>query len=124
MGIFVPFEFRILARGGEMSKQELKPCPKCRSHVEWEYADWDEDTGDGDDGTGRIVCQCGIESPRMLKDEAEEWWHTRTPDPMLEELAGALEEIARCLSHGLQDCRASIIAKDMLGKYQQSKVQP
>lgn len=45
-------------------------------------------------------------------------------DPMLEELAGALEEIARYLSHGLQDCRASIIAKNMLGKYQQSKVEP
>lgn len=50
-------------------------------------------------------------------------WNTRAPDPMLEELAGALEEIARCLSHGLQDCRASVIAKDMLGKYQQPKVQ-
>lgn len=60
-----------------MSDKELKPCPKCRSHVEWEYTDWDEDTRDGDDGTGRIVCRCGIESPRMSKDEAEEWWNTR-----------------------------------------------
>ena len=38
-------------------------------------------------------------------------------EELLNEMAEALEEIVRCLSHGLQDCRASITAKDMLRKY-------
>ena len=40
-----------------------------------------------------------------------------TKQTLLKEMSEALEEIVRCLSHGLQDCRASITAKDMLRKY-------
>ena len=44
--------------------------------------------------------------------------HTNT---LLKEMAEALEEIVRCLSHGLQDCRASVVAKAMLQKYHDRK---
>ncbi len=111
-----------------MSDQDLKPCPFCggeaftqvfepHSHSLEFIPDYP-----GSASVECANCPCGILKDTL--DEAIMTWNTRTPDPMLEELAGALEEIARCLSHGLQDCRASIIAKDMLGKYQQSKVQP
>ena len=100
-----------------MSDKELKPCPFCSST--WKSCfGYDE---------LKHKSTCYFKKGHVFFDTAgglRTEWNTRTPDPMLEELAGALEEIARCLSHGLQDCRASIIAKDMLGKYQQSKVQP
>lgn len=48
-------------------------------------------------------------------------WNTRAVDPLLKEMAEALEEIVRCLSHGLQDCRASITAKAMLQKYREQE---
>lgn len=38
-------------------------------------------------------------------------------EALLNEMGEALEEIVRCLSHGLQDCRASVTAKAMLKKY-------
>ena len=38
-------------------------------------------------------------------------------EELLKGMAEALEEIVRCLSHGLQDCRASVTAKAMLQKY-------
>ena len=99
-----------------MSDQELKPCPFCGGEARRR----------GDEYSEAVICDiCRASSGWQGNfDNARRIWNTRTPDPRLEELAGALEEIARCLSHGLQDCRASIIAKDMLGKYQQSKVQP
>lgn len=111
-----------------MSDQELKPCPFCGKeasvyvfdatgpydrNIKYEYQPGCETDGCSGEWGG---------SSYSSDDEARNAWNTRTPDPMLEELAGALEEIAICLFHGLQDCRASIIAKDMLGKYQQSKV--
>ena len=100
-----------------MSDQELKPCPFCGSKslpITASFGEW------------WVICNGCRAGTDMCSSREEVFyrWNTRTPDPMLEEFAGALEEIARCLSHGLQDCRASIIAKDMLGKYQQSKVQP
>ena len=110
-----------------MSDQELKPCPFCGAEVLGPC---------GADYYGPFYIikhkkDCffptisGQHVTRIRERSGKiNVWNTRTPDPMLEELAGALEEIARCLSHGLQDCRASIIAKDMLGKYQQSKEQP
>lgn len=104
-----------------MSDQELKPCPFCGGQAKIDILERKS-------YKHAVRCSnCGISTKgTAYKNDffnAAEW-NTRTPDPMPEELAGALEEIARCLSHGLQDCRASIIAKDMLGKYQQSNVQP
>ena len=108
-----------------MSDKELRPCPFCGQTPEHEVL-----INQGyDDPQWWIECpnhNCPV-APGLgdsCRETAKERWNTRTPDPMLEELAVALEEIVRCLSHGLQDCRASIIAKDMLGKYQQSKVEP
>lgn len=43
---------------------------------------------------------------------------------LLKEMAEALEEIVRCLSHGLQDCRASVTAKEMLQKYHKQIGEP
>ena len=49
------------------------------------------------------------------KDDADE--EIKKKDELLKEMAKALEEVVRCLSHGLQDCRASVTAKAMLQKY-------
>lgn len=51
------------------------------------------------------------------KEEAVKHWNTRATDPLLKEMAEAFEVIIRCLSHGLQDCKASITAKAILQKY-------
>lgn len=50
-------------------------------------------------------------------------WHAHqyATDPLLKEMAEAFEVIIRCLSHGLQDCKASITAKAMLQKYHDHK---
>lgn len=45
-------------------------------------------------------------------------------DELLKEMAKALEEVVRCLSHGLQDCRASLTAKAMLRKYHEQTGEP
>ena len=47
--------------------------------------------------------------------------NTRDTDLLLEEMAEAFEVIIRCLSHGLQDCKASITAKAILQKYHDHK---
>lgn len=99
-----------------MGEQEPKPCPFCEALLEW--------CSVMRGFTHPYDPFCVASGLLVIGNADMECWNTRARDPMLEELAGALEEIARCLSHGLQDCRASIIAKDMLGKYQQSKVQP
>lgn len=46
---------------------------------------------------------------------------SRATDPLLNEMSEAFEEIVRCLSHGLQDCRASVTAKAMLQKYHEQE---
>ena len=106
-----------------MSDQELKPCPFCGGEAKISVLDRKA-------YKHAVSClDCGVSGrgtayKNDIFNTAE--WNTRTPDPMLEELAGALEEIVRSLSHGLQNCRASVIAKDTLQEYQkhqQSKVQ-
>ena len=79
--------------------------------------------------------RCKAKGPYWTADGgAKEKWNTRATDPLIEELAEkiadryckdellkemakALEEVVRCLSHGLQDCRASVVAKATLQKY-------
>ena len=47
--------------------------------------------------------------------------NTRDTDSLLKEMAEAFEVIIRCLSHGLQDCKASITAKAILQKYHEQE---
>ena len=56
------------------------------------------------------------------KDDADE--EIKKKDELLKEMAKALEEVVRCLSHGLQDCRASLTAKAMLRKYHEQTGEP
>ena len=53
------------------------------------------------------------------KDDADE--EIKKKDELLKEMAEALEEIVHCLSHGLQDCKASITAKAILQKYHEQE---
>ena len=60
-----------------------------------------------------LPLKTGKEIPKAIEDILG----VRATDPLLKEMVEALEEIVRCLSHGLQDCRASVTAKAMLQKY-------
>ena len=112
---------------------KLKPCPRCQNEAALH------------DYHGEIapLCwRCRISGPYFqTPDEAIDWWNTRSADPLIEELAEkiadhyckdellkemaeAFEEIVRCLSHGLQDCRASVTAKEMLQKYHKQIGEP
>lgn len=86
----------------------LKPCPFCGGEAKKQ----------GDEYSERVVCanRCGG-CTEWDKDIMTRAWNTRATDPLLKEMAEVLEEIVRCLSHGLQDCRASVTAKKMLQKY-------
>ena len=88
---------------------DLKPCPRCQNEAALH------------DYHGEIspnCWKCRLSGPYFqTPDEAIEWWNTRTSDQLMKEMVEALEEIVRCLSHGLQDCRASVTAKAMLQKY-------
>ena len=54
------------------------PCPFCGNPAEWEYTDWDEETGTGDDGTGWVECTgCGVRMFGVDKEDAEQNWNTR-----------------------------------------------
>ena len=136
-----------------MSEQELKPCPFCGQTPEHEVL-----INQGyDDPQWWIECpnhNCPI-APGLgdsCRETAKERWNTRTPDPMLEELAGALEKSCDSVrelidnSRGVEglhlngdvapwhDLRSGgryegwLVefdeALDILQKYQQSKVQP
>ena len=89
----------------------LKPCPFCGTTPSREIRN------------NILSVQCnecvsiGFHNHVNYGTVADTEWNTRATDPLLKEMAEALEEIVRCLSHGLQDCRASIIAKEMLQKY-------
>ena len=84
---------------------ELKPCPFCGAKAI--------------DGVITHSNECFIHKLIYMRpaNEVEKAWQIRADDPLLMEMAEALEEIVRCLSHGLQDCRASVTAKAMLQKY-------
>lgn len=61
---------------------ELLNCPFCGSMAEFEYDDWNPDTGDGDDGMGYAKCtnwRCGI-GFRDERDSAIEKWNMRSND--------------------------------------------
>jgi len=61
-----------------MSDLNLLPCPFCGGNAEWQYADWDENTETGDDGTGFVVCQsCRAEIFGHDRDDAERIWNRR-----------------------------------------------
>jgi len=61
-------------------ENELRPCPLCGGIAEWEYAEWNEELGTGDNGTGRIKCQnCRLELFGNFRENAERRWNTRTP---------------------------------------------
>lgn len=60
--------------------EELKNCPFCGSKAEFEYADWDEETETGDDGTGKILCQnfdCRATMFAPYKESGYERWNNR-----------------------------------------------
>ena len=96
-----------------MSNQELKPCPFCRQNLEW------------------CTDLCGFVHPvesfcvasGLLVEKADaDRWNTRTPDPMLEELAGALDRLLNFTAG--EWLKTMDDAEVALKKYQQSKVQP
>ena len=115
-----------LAKSLEGIIVNLKPCPFCGSDGVRSMR-WDSHAGCSNS-------TCGAYNANLPISE----WNTRATDPLIEELAEkiadryckdellkemveALEEIVRCLSHGLQDCRASVTAKAMLQKYHDHK---
>lgn len=60
--------------------EELKPCPFCGGKAEFEYTPWDEETGTGDDGSGRVECQkCHVEMVGFDRTDAEDRWNRRAP---------------------------------------------
>ena len=116
MGIFVPFEFRILGGEGEMSNQELKPCPFCQQPLK---------VVDGDIFHPFSWCILGGVS---FPVENATTWNTRTPDPLLEELADALGKLLFECDDITNTCKPTRTTYNhgfaVLQKYQQSKVQP
>ena len=89
---------------------ELKPCPFCGGRAEL--------TAIPSVSIHYRCKRCKASGPYHTahKDHVEQW-NTRATDPLLKEMAEAFEVIIRCLSHGLQDCKASITAKAILQKY-------
>ena len=73
------------------------------------------------DGKTEIYQSCN--RPLMVKavDFNRLYGELIEKDGLLNDMAEALEEIVRCLSHGLQDCRASVTAKAMLKKYHEQE---
>lgn len=67
-----------------MSDQKLKPCPFCGGEARRR----------GDEYSEAVICDiCRASSGWQGNfDNARRIWNTRTPDPRLEELAGALEK--------------------------------
>ena len=112
----------LMRRKGE-SDMKLKPCPFCEEEADIHVVDVTRSS----DLRFKYEYQPGCETDKCpgewggssycSADEAYEQWNTRATDPLLKEMTEALAEIVRCLSHGLQDCRASITAKAMLQKY-------
>ena len=64
---------------------------------------------------------CRYCNPQYYIDMLEEQAKEDDTDPLLGKMAEALEEIIRCLSHGLQDTRASLTAKKALQEYREMK---
>ena len=67
---------------------ELRPCPRCLATGEILYHHGD-----------RWLPQCpacGLSGPTyFVRDEAVAWWNTRVPDPLLAEMATAIEKTLR-----------------------------
>jgi len=67
---------------GDVNMNELLNCPFCGSVAEFEYDDWNPETGEGDDGIGHAQCtnsQCGI-GFHDDRDSAVEKWNKRMPN--------------------------------------------
>ena len=57
--------------------EKLLPC-LCGAPAEWEYTEWDDEDGSGDDGSGWV--ECTGRHVRVLygcRDEAVEMWNRR-----------------------------------------------
>ena len=94
---------------------KLIPCPHCGNELD---TNSDSYSRLGKFYLSCMSAECGYTGPiRKTLEEAITATNTRSADPLLKEMAEALAKIVRCLSHGLQDCRASITAKAMLQKY-------
>ena len=64
--------------------EELKPCPFCGGAAEFEYTTWNEETEEGDDGTGWIECQsCHVQMGGFDRDDAEARWNKRSTETKL-----------------------------------------
>ena len=96
-----------------MSDQELKPCPFCQQPLK---------VVDGDIVHPFSWC---ILSGVSFPVENATTWNTRTPDPILEELAGVLEKLSVLGNEPfLGNSIGNVIAQQALEKYRTSKVQP
>ena len=78
---------------------ELLNCPFCGSAAEFEYDDWNPETGEGDDGIGWAKCtnsHCGV-GFHDDRDSAVEKWNKRMPNAerCARLLEDALEKIVR-----------------------------
>jgi hypothetical protein len=57
-------------------EDKLKPCPFCGSEAKYEYDDYDEETGEGDDGNGCVQCcnpLCGVGFHDWIDSAIEKW---------------------------------------------------
>lgn len=68
---------------------ELKPCQRCLNNDACVYLDADDS-----DTFSYVRCECGATSPNFDTEElAIEWWNTRAADPLMKEMAEALEAV-------------------------------
>ena len=75
---------------------ELKPCQRCLNNDACVYLDADDS-----DTFSYVRCECGATSPNFDTEElAIEWWNTRAADPLMKEMAEALE---LAISHAYQE---------------------
>ena len=60
---------------------QLLPCPFCASKAEWEYTPWNDETGEGDDGSGWIECTgCHVQMTGFDRDDTEARWDRRAQE--------------------------------------------
>ena len=60
---------------------QLLPCPFCASKAEWEYTPWNDEAGEGDDGSGWVECTgCHVQMTGFDRDDAEARWNRRAQE--------------------------------------------
>ena len=93
---------------------KLKPCPRCQN----------EATIHNYRGASAPVCgSCHLSGPyRDSSVEAIEWWNTRATDPLLKEMADALEKLSRLGNEPyLGNSVGNLIAQEALKKYHEQE---